>query len=219
MKFIEWRVKMKVQKLIESVQYKEAENPGRGACCPTVPDYSDWIDDALAHINDAEYTKPATNQLVYCAKILLDAKQSIENFNIYWQQRYAAMIEFIDNQVERIPGDIIGSLNDVVDEGLSDRIRKGELEHTGHDDWTDVFSAEEDGVKVQFQDTVGNSYQARTKKDRWGNSYIDGIYDKHPKEFTSTWGRVWDNGKFKKDIRGPKYQVRAEMAKYLDGKK
>ena len=55
--------------------------------------------------------------------------------------------------------------------------------------------------------------------NRWGKPYIDGIYDKHPKEFTSTWGRVWDKGEFKKDFRGPKYQVRAEMAKYLDSKK
>lgn len=206
---------MKVQKLNEALDFTDATMPGRGACCPTAIDMMKMIEEGLKYINDPEYSKPARNQLKYCAKALCDNKQSFENFNAYWEERFPAMISYLDEQLELIPREIIAGMN----EDLSDRIRKGELDHTGHDDWTDVYSAEEDGVKVQFQDTVGNSYQARTKKDRWGKSYIDGIYDKHPKEFTSTWGRVWDNGEFKKDIRGPKYQVRAEMAKYLDSKK
>ena len=210
---------MKVQKLNEAYDYPEATNPGRGNCAPTAVDYTRWIKQALDHMGDPKFDAIVDTQLKDCAKNLIDSKQEFENFNAYWSERFPAMIDFLDKQLEMIPKEIIVSLSpDVVEEDLSDRIRKGDLEHTGHDDWTDVYSAEEDGVKVQFQDTVGNSYQARTKKDRWGKSYIDGIYDKHPKEFTSTWGRVWDNGEFKKDIRGPKYQVRAEMAKYLDSK-
>lgn len=211
---------MKVQKLNEAFNFGDANVAGRGACSPTAIDVMKTISDAIAYLNDDKYDKIARSQLKYCAETLLDNKQSFENFNDYWQERFPAMINLIDSQLEKIPNDIITSVGaDSMEEDLSDRIRKGELDHTGHDDWMDVYSAEEDGVKVQFQDTVGNSYQARTNKDRWGNSYIDGIYDKHPKEFTSTWGRVWDNGEFKKDIRGPKYQVRAEMAKYLDSKK
>ena len=211
---------MKVQKLNEAYDYKEATNPGRGACCPTAADYTDWIQQALDNIDDPKFTKSCNNQLSYCAKNLLDCKQEFENFNNYWNERFPAMMDYLDNQLSMIPKEIIASLNsNVVEEALSDRIRKGDLEHTGHDDWTDVYGAEEDGTKIQFQDTVGNSYQARTKTNRWGKPYIDGIYDKHPKEFTSTWGRVWDKGEFLKDFRGPKYQVRAEMAKYLDSKK
>lgn len=210
---------MKVQKLNEAYNYPEATNPGRGNCAPTAVDYTRWIQQALDHMGDPKFGAIVDTQLKDCAKSLLDSKQEFENFNAYWNERFPAMIDFLDKQLEMIPRDIIANLDTSMDEGLSDKIRKGELDHIGHDDWTDVYSAEEDGVKVQFQDTVGNSYQARTKKDRWGKSYIDGIYDKHPKEFTSTWGRVWDNGEFKKDIRGPKYQVRAEMAKYLDSKK
>lgn len=219
MKFIEWRVKMKVQKLRESVQYKEPENPGRGACCPTVPDYSDWIDDALAHINDAEYTRPATNQLVYCAKILLDTKQSIENFNVYWQQRYAAMIEFIDGQIERIPKDIISSLNDVIDEDLASKIRKGQLTHTYHDEVNDTFEDEEDGLTAQIQDTERHTHEFGATTNQWGKSFVGDQLNKHPRVATQSWGRVWKDGKFDKAFEGPKYQVRAEMAKYLDSKK
>lgn len=211
---------MKVQKLNEAYDYPEATNPGRGNCAPTAVDYNRWIEQALEYLGDAKLDAAAKTQLTDCARNILDCKQEFENFNRYWNERFPAMIDFLDNQLNMIPREIIASLNsDVVEEGLSDRIRKGDLEHTGHDDWTDVYGAEEDGVKVQFQDTVGREYQARTKLDRWGKPYVDGIHDKQPKEFTSTWGRVWDNGEFKKDIRGPKYQVRAEMAKYLDSKK
>ena len=207
---------MKVQKLNEALDFKEADVPGRGACCPTAIDMNALIQDALAHIDDPKYIRPATNQLRWCAESLLDNKQSFENFNNYWNERFPAMIDYLDRQLEMIPKNIISSLRpDVVEEDLSDRIRKGTLDSNAYGD---TFGAEEDGVQIELQDRESHTHEFKTAKNQWGRSYVVGQYNKQPRVATKTWGRVWKDGKFDKSFEGPKYQVRAEMAKYLDSK-
>lgn len=102
---------------------------------------------------------------------------------------------------------------DMFDEDLSDRIRKNDLDH--NDDMT-VFSAEEDGIEIQLQDRETHTHEFRTEKNRWGRSYVAGQYNKQPKVASNTWGRVWKDGELVKQFEGPKYKVRADMAKYLD---
>lgn len=207
---------MKVQKLNEALNFGDANVAGRGACSPTAIDVMKTISDAIAYLNDDKYDKIAISQLKYCAETLLDNKQSFENFNDYWQERFPAMINLIDSQLEKIPAEIIISVgSDSMDEDLSDRIRKGQLDYN---DNMDTFSAEEDGVTIQLQDRESHTHEFGSTTNQWGRSFVGDQLNKAPKVATQTWGRVWKDGKFDKSFEGPKYQVRAEMAKYLDNK-
>lgn len=203
---------MKVQKLNEAYDYKEATNPGRGACCPTAADYTDWIQQALDNIDDPRYTKSCNNQLSYCAKNLLDCKQEFENFNNYWNERFPAMMEYLDNQLSMIPSDMLASLSSV-NEDLSHRIRKNDLEGGDGSYW-----ASEDNIDIDIQDREEHTHEFGTTTNQWGRSFIGDKKNKQPKVASKTWGRVWKDGKFDRSFEGPKYQVRAEMAKYLDNK-
>lgn len=102
---------------------------------------------------------------------------------------------------------------DVALEGLSDRIRKDDLEY---DDSIDAWTASEDNTEIQFQDREQHTHEFKTKTNQWGRNFVDGQYNKQPKVASHTWGRVWKDGQLVKQAEGPKYQVRAEIAKYLD---
>ena len=208
---------MKVQKLNEAYDYPEATSPGRGNCAPIAVDYNRWIKQALKHLGDAKLDAAAKTQLTDCAKRILACKQKFEDFNNYWNERFPAMIDFLDSQLEMIPREIIANLGNDMDESLSDRIRKGTLDSNAAGD---TFGAEEDGVQIELQDRERHTHEMKTGVNKWGRKYIDGAYNKQPRVATQTWGRVWDknSGDFKQ-FEGPKYQVRAEMAKYLDSKK
>ena len=102
-----------------------------------------------------------------------------------------------------------------MDESLSGRIRKGDL---GYDAENDSLYAEEDGTYVQFQDREVHTDEFRTAKNQWGRSYVDGKINRQPKVASMTHGRIWKDGVFDKSFEGPKYQVRADVARHLDGK-
>lgn len=205
---------MKVQKLNEALNFGDANVAGRGACSPTAIDVMKTISDAIAYLNDDKYDKIARSQLKYCAETLLDNKQSFENFNDYWQERFPAMINLIDSQLEKIPAKIIASVGfDSMEEDLSDRIRKNDLEGDDGSYW-----ASEDNIDIDIQDRERHTHEFGSITNQWGRSFVGNQLNKQPKVATQTWGRVWKNGKFDKSFEGPKYQVRAEMAKYLDSK-
>lgn len=102
---------------------------------------------------------------------------------------------------------------DIALEDLSDRIRKDDLEY---DDSIDAWTASEGDTQIQFQDREQHTHEFKTKTNQWGRNFIDGQYNKQPKVASHTWGRVWKDGELVKQAEGPKYQVRAEIAKYLD---
>lgn len=102
---------------------------------------------------------------------------------------------------------------DLALEDLSDRIRKDDLEY---DDTIDAWTASEGDTEIQFQDREQHTHEFKTKTNQWGRNFIDGQYNKQPKVASHTWGRVWKDGQLVKQAEGPKYQVRAEIAKYLD---
>lgn len=98
-------------------------------------------------------------------------------------------------------------------ESLSDDIRKDNL---GYCDETDSWYAEEGNTKIQIQDRQTNTQEFATSKNKWGQPYIDRKLNRQPKTSSNSWGRVWKNGKLVKQFEGPKYQVRQDMARYLD---
>lgn len=100
-----------------------------------------------------------------------------------------------------------------VEEGLSDRIRSNDLEY---DDSIDAWTASQGNTEIQLQDREFHTHEFRSAKNSYGRSYIDGQYNKRPRVSSMTWGRVWKDDKLVKQFEGPKYQVRADMAKYLD---
>lgn len=102
---------------------------------------------------------------------------------------------------------------DLALEDLSDRIRKDDLEY---DDSIDAWTASEGDTQIQFQDREQHTHEFKTKTNQWGRNFVDGQYNKQPKVASHTWGRVWKDGQLVKQAEGPKYQVRAEIAKYLD---
>lgn len=102
---------------------------------------------------------------------------------------------------------------DLALEDLSGRIRTDDLEY---DDSIDAWTASEGDTQIQFQDREQHTHEFKTKTNQWGRNFVDGQYNKQPKVASHTWGRVWKDGQLVKQAEGPKYQVRAKIAKYLD---
>ena len=92
--------------LDEAWTFDEPTNMGRGQCAPLCPDYNDSIDDALRELDDEEYADLAKRNLRRYLHELFDKKEEVENFNTYWTIRYPACIDFLDEQIEKIPEDI-----------------------------------------------------------------------------------------------------------------
>lgn len=107
---------------------------------------------------------------------------------------------------------------------LASRIRKGQIKHgnslaDNQNDPDEVRDADEydsqfgfewdedDDTQIQFQDRQMNTHFLRKDNNK---------FEKSPRVSSNTWGRVWKNGNLEKQFEGPKYKVRADMAKYLD---
>ena len=209
------KVEVIEENLTEDIS-KDALNPGIAMGSPTAVDCRNYIKEAIDALSEEKYRNAAVDQLTYYAKTIIKSKQNFEDFDAYWAERYPAMLNLLDAQLEMIPREVIAGLSpDVVEEDLSDRIRKGKLDHN---DTMDTFTAEEDGVQIQLQDREKHTHEFGSTTNQWGKSFVGDPLNKQPKVATQTWGRVWKNGKFDKSFEGPKYQVRAEMAKYLDNK-
>lgn len=103
--------------------------------------------------------------------------------------------------------DRIYSAENIVDESLSDDIRKGNLDY---DDEIDAHYKKNGNVEVQFQDRSSNTHIQRNPKDRSSK------FEKHPRVSSNTWGRVWKDGNLVKSVEDSKYGARQEIAKYLD---
>lgn len=89
-----------------------------------------------------------------------------------------------------------------LNESLLDRLVLDELPHK---DDTNSFYDEEDGIAIDIQDREEHEHSMRGPK-RWAS----------PKVRTKTWGRIWKDGNVE-HFHGPKYSVRADMAKRLRG--
>lgn len=106
-----------------------------------------------------------------------------------------------------------------LEEDLASDIRKGRLNKAYADEHNANYDAEDDNHYIQFQDHEMHTHEVRTEKDRWGNTYMAGMKNRHPRVASQSWGRAWDKRTGEvTQFSGPKYKVRADMAKYLDSK-
>lgn len=99
------------------------------------------------------------------------------------------------------------SPRDLYKEDLSDDIRSNNLQY---DNEIDALYAEDGDTLVQFQDRNSLARYPRNPKER------NSKFEKQPRVSSKTWGRVWKNGKLVKNTEGSKYEVRQEIADYLD---
>ena len=96
--------------LTEAIEYGDPMEFGRGPCAPTIADFRESIQDAVSYLGDEENNELATQQLRTLVKRLMYDKQTVENFNAFWTERYPASIDYIDKQLALIPGDVLNSL-------------------------------------------------------------------------------------------------------------
>ena len=129
-------------------------------------------------------------------------------------EKYARVydVDHMNKIVEKVKSALMSCADDVLAEDLADRIRKNELDDEGDD----TYSAEEGDVKIQFQDRELHTHELRTGVNQYGGKYISGQRNRQPKVASNTWGRVWQGDNLVKQVKAPKYQARAELAKYLD---
>lgn len=87
-----------------------------------------------------------------------------------------------------------------LNEDLASDIRKNNLDY---DDEIDALYKKDGDTEIQFQDRETHYHDMKSPS---------------PRTSSHTWGRVWKNGKLDKSFDGSKYEVRQNMAKYLDSK-
>lgn len=109
-----------IEPLDEAFSYDEPTNMGKGYTAPLVDDYTSDITQLVKIIDegDKHFAKPALKRIV---KRLFDNKQSVENFNAYWEERYPASIGSIDRQLELIGPMLLKELlSDSVEESMNE---------------------------------------------------------------------------------------------------
>lgn len=145
----------------------------------------------------------------------------VTNCNIFWalfsgETPESVIKMIIDGLNDEFKEKETDETKDDVDESvLGDKIRKGDLEY---DDDVDGLKAEHDGVEVEFQDRESHAWHGlELKTNKYGGQYLGGNLEKHPRVSSNTIARVWDKntGDFKR-FEGSKYEVRKEVADYLD---
>lgn len=103
--------KMKLSESIfeEAVEFGDPKEMGRGVCAPIVPNYTRTIKQAISNLDTPETKDIAETNLRRYLHTLMDVKQSVENFNAYWTERYPAAIDYIDKQIALVPSKVLTS--------------------------------------------------------------------------------------------------------------
>lgn len=124
-KKVKGETKMKAEKIHlseslfeEAVTFEEPTSMGRGACAPLVSDFRRTIKEYVSELEtaDPEEVGLLKGTLRRYVKQLLDQKQSIENFDEYWAQRYPACIDFVDSQLQLLGDSLLRELLSTSDE-------------------------------------------------------------------------------------------------------
>ena len=202
---------MKIQKLNESVNRRPNRKPLReGLMIVTETDLTDFefwsgARDRARCMTDDELRTVAN----YLCELYPEGMSDTAINDFFWFEE--------DTIAEWLGYDSFDEIynRDDMDESLSGRIRKGNLDYNGYND---SHYTEENGVNVQFQDRETRTDEFKTAKNQWGRSYVAGKINRQPKVASNTHGRIWKDGVLDKSFEGPKYQVRADVARYLDNK-
>lgn len=96
--------------LNEAAEFGDPLAFGRGYTAPIINDFTRPIKDALAAMDGECTAHAAITALRRYIYLLMDGKQTVENFNAYWTERYPAMIDYIDKQMEVIPKDTLSKV-------------------------------------------------------------------------------------------------------------
>jgi len=102
---------LKKMKLAEAVDFGDPMEFGRGPCVPIVYDMTSDITQLVKMLGEGDdYRDYGITTLKRLVPKLMDNKQSVENFNAYWAERYPAAIDYIDKQLELIPADVLNTI-------------------------------------------------------------------------------------------------------------
>ena len=102
---------LKKMKLAEAVDFGDPMEFGRGPCVPIVYDMTSDITQLVKMLGEGEdYKEFAMSALKRLVPKIMDNKQSVENFNAYWTERYPAAIDYIDKQIALIPEDVLNQI-------------------------------------------------------------------------------------------------------------
>ena len=102
---------LKKMKLSEAVDFGDPMEFGRGPCVPIVYDMTSDITQLVKMLGEGEdYKEFAMSALKRLVPKIMDNKQSVENFNAYWTERYPAAIDYIDKQIALIPEDVLNQI-------------------------------------------------------------------------------------------------------------
>jgi hypothetical protein len=143
-------------------------------------------------------------------------RESYDELESWGMWEDSSWSDYIDELVDEY-----GNLgdDDDIEEDLASDIRKGRLNKAYQDEHGANFDAEDENHYIQFQDHEMHTHEVSTAKDRWGNTHMTGFKNRHPRVSSQSWGRAWDKRTGEvTQFSGPKYKVRADMAKYLDSK-
>ena len=114
---------LKKMKLAEAVDFGDPMEFGRGPCVPIVYDMTSDITQLVKMLGEGDdYRDYGITTLKRLVPKLMDNKQSVENFNAYWTERYPAAIDYIDKQLAIIPSDVLNDLigvNEAIDSNVS----------------------------------------------------------------------------------------------------
>lgn len=159
----------------EAMEFGDPANMGRGACTPLALDYHKMISQYVNHYGENEkMTHIIKETLKGFVKDLEDNKQTINNFNQYWSERYPLMIKYIDDQIALIPEEM---LKEELEEATAvaepkKRIRSAnEIQHEGDYSSEDLWLAVYDELSAEV-DNEGEGKQVNKQiKARRGERY------------------------------------------------
>lgn len=109
--------------LDEAIDFGDPLEMERGATVPLVYDMTSDITQLVKMLDEGDdYRDYGITTLKRLVPRLMDNKQSVENFNAYWTERYPAAIDYIDKQIALIPEDVLNEIIGIKTEGISSTV-------------------------------------------------------------------------------------------------
>lgn len=150
---------LKKMKLAEAVDFGDPMEFGRGPCVPIVYDMTSDITQLVKMLGEGDdYRDYGITTLKRLVPKLMDNKQSVENFNAYWAERYPAAIDYIDKQLAIIPSDVLNELLNAKTEKLEPTVE--DINNTVDVDMSDDDDIEDIKEFLDFNVPVTASVQA-----------------------------------------------------------
>ena len=159
----------------EAMEFGDPANMGRGACTPLALDYHRMISEYVKHYGQEEkMTSHIKEALKGFVADLEDNRQTINNFNQYWSERYPLMMKYIDDQIALIPEEMLAEELEeavAVAEPKKRTRSPNEVKHQGDYSSEDLWLAVYDELSAEV-DNEGEGQQVNKQiKARRGERY------------------------------------------------